>query len=162
MTNPPEMSNPGVRFPPPLLYVLTAVVAWLLETRLVRIRLIGGSASTFPLEIFGAMLLLAGFTLVAWGLYTFASARTAILPMRAATRVVSWGPYAFSRNPMYVGMAIMYLGGALVLNWGWAILLLPVAMLSIYLLVIKREETYLSDAFPVEFEEYRKKVRRWL
>jgi protein-S-isoprenylcysteine O-methyltransferase Ste14 len=162
MTNPPTMSNPGVRFPPPALYVVAAGIAWLLETRLVRIRLVGGSASTFPLEIFGAMLLLAGFGLVAWGLYIFASARTGIIPMRPATRMVDWGPYAFSRNPMYTGMSVMYLGGALVLNWGWAILLLPVAMIANYLLVIKREERYLMSAFPDEYGSYKKRVRRWL
>ena len=156
------MSNPGVRFPPPMLYVVAACIAWLLEMRVVRIRLIGGSGSTFPLEIFGAVIFLAGFALVAWGLYTFASARTGILPMRPATRIVDWGPYAFSRNPMYTGMAILYMGGSFALNWGWAILLLPVAMLANYLLVIKREEKYLSEAFPSEYDDYRKRVRRWL
>lgn len=156
------MSNPGVKFPPPFLFVGTAVVAWLLEMRLVRIRLVSGSELIWRLEIFGAILFLAGFALVAWALYTFASARTGILPMRPATRIVNWGPYAFSRNPMYTGMAIMYLGGALVLNWGWAIILLPVALLSIYLLVMKREETYLMTAFPEDYVDYKKRVRRWL
>jgi protein-S-isoprenylcysteine O-methyltransferase Ste14 len=156
------MSNPGVKFPPPTLYVVTAGIAWLLEMRVVRIRLVGGSALVWRLEIFGAVLLLAGFGLNAWGLYTFASARTGILPMRPATRIVDWGPYAFSRNPMYTGMSIMYLGGALVLNWGWAIILLPVAMLAIYLLVMKREERYLMSAFPDEYGDYKKRVRRWL
>jgi protein-S-isoprenylcysteine O-methyltransferase Ste14 len=156
------MSNPGVRFPAPTLYIVSAVIAWFLEMRVVRIRLIGGSAPTFPLEIFGAVIFLAGFALVAWGLYTFASARTGILPMRPATRIVDWGPYAFSRNPMYTGMAILYIGGALALNWGWALLLLPVAMLANYLLIIRREEKYLSEAFPSEYDDYRKRVRRWL
>src|ERR1041384_3958120 len=162
MPTPPAMSNSGVRFPPPFLFVGTAGIAWLFEMRVVRLRLVTGSDLIWRLEIFGAILFLAGFALVAWSLYTFASAHTGILPMRPATRIVSWGPYAFSRNPMYTSMAIMYLGGALVLNWGWAVILLPVALLSIYLFVMKQEEKYLMSAFPQEYGEYRKSVRRWL
>ena len=160
MTTP--LSNPGVRFPPPFIFVGTAVIAWLLEMRVARLRLVTGSELTWRLEIFGAVLLLAGFTLIAWAFYTFASARTGILPMRPATRIVHWGPYAFTRNPMYTGMSIMYLGGALVLNWGWALILLPVVMLATYLLVMKREEKYLMSAFPDEYGDYKKRVRRWL
>jgi len=156
------MSNPGVKFPPPTIFVVAGVVAWMLETRLVRIHLVGGTASTFPIEIIGAALLLAGFALIAWGLYTFANAHTGILPIRSATRIVDYGPYRFTRNPMYTGMAIMYLGGALALNWGWPVILLPVAILAIYELVIKREERYLSAAFPVEYGRYCERVRRWL
>lgn len=156
------MSNPGVKFPPPFIYVAAAAVAWLLEMRIVRIRIVSGSSTVSSLEIFGGVLFLAGFALIAWGLYTFASAHTGILPMRAATRIVDHGPYRFTRNPMYTGMSIMYLGGALALNWGWAVILLPVAMLAIYLLVIKREERYLTAAFPDEYGRYRERVRRWL
>ena len=162
MTSPQPLSNSGVKFPPPTVFVIAVGLAWLLETRLVRLRLVGETASPFLLEIIGALLLLAGFALIAWGLYTFASAHTGILPMRSATKIVDYGPYRFSRNPMYTGMAIMYLGGGLVLNWGWALLLLPVAMLAIYQLVIKREERYLHSAFPTEFGDYRARVRRWL
>lgn len=162
MTTPPAMSNPGVKFPAPFLFVGTAIVAWLLEMRVLRIRIVTGSDLIWRLEIFGAVLLLAAFTLIAWALYTFASARTGILPMRPATRIVHWGPYAFSRNPMYTGMAMMYLGGALVLNWGWAIMLLPIAMLATYLLIMRPEEKYLMSAFPQEYGEYKKRVRRWL
>ena len=161
MTVPAPMSNPGVKFPPPFIYVAAAVIAWLLEMRVVRIRIATGSYVS-SLEIFGGVLFLAGFALIAWGLYTFASAHTGILPMRPATTIVDSGPYRFTRNPMYAGMSIMYLGGALALNWGWAVVLLPVAILAIYTLVIKREEQYLSGAFPVEYGRYRERVRRWL
>jgi protein-S-isoprenylcysteine O-methyltransferase Ste14 len=106
--------------------------------------------------------MLAGFVLMLWGLLTFARVRTGILPIRSATQVVTHGPYRFSRNPMYTGMALAYLGGALSVNSGWSLLLLPFVMLGIYQLVIKREERYLSSAFPAEYGDYKKKVRRWL
>jgi protein-S-isoprenylcysteine O-methyltransferase Ste14 len=157
-----QLRNPGVRFPPPFLYLLGLGIAWLLETRVARIRLVGGTASTAPLETAGLAIMLAGFVLMLWGLLTFARVRTGILPIRSATQVVTHGPYRFSRNPMYTGMALAYLGGALSVNSGWSLLLLPFVMLGIYQLVIKREERYLSSAFPAEYGDYKKKVRRWL
>jgi protein-S-isoprenylcysteine O-methyltransferase Ste14 len=161
---PPEENprNPGVHFPPPFLYLLGLGIAWALETKVARIRLVGGSASTTPVEMAGVAIMLAGFALMLWGLLTFARVRTGILPIRPATQVVTHGPYRFSRNPMYTGMALGYFGGALIMNSGWALLLLPLVMLGIYHLVIKREERYLASAFPAEYGDYKKGVRRWL
>ncbi|HEX6576620.1 MAG TPA: isoprenylcysteine carboxylmethyltransferase family protein [Gemmatimonadaceae bacterium] len=154
--------NAGVHFPPPFLFLLGLGAAWLLETRVTRIRLIGGTASRSPLEIAGSAILAAGLLLTFWGLITFARARTAILPMRPASRIVTHGPYRLTRNPMYTGLSVAYLGGSLLMNSGWAVLLLPVVMLAVYHFVIKREERYLSAAFPSEYNSYRQKVRRWL
>jgi len=156
------LANSGVKFPPPTIFVAAAIIAWLLETRVTRIHIVGGTVSSLSMEIFGAVLLLAGFALIAWGLYTFASAHTGILPMRPATRIVDFGPYRFTRNPMYTGMTIMYVGGALGLNWGWALILLPEVLIAVYTLVIKREEQYLISAFPTEYGDYKRRVRRWL
>lgn len=161
MTNETSPSNPGVKFPPPFLFLLGLGVAWLLETRVARIHLVGGGASPRLVELPGLALLLAGLLLILWGLYTFARVRTGILPVRPATQIVNHGPYRFSRNPMYAGMATAYFGGALIINSGWALLMLPVVMAAIYQLVIKREERYLSSAFPEEYEDYRRRVRRW-
>ena len=155
------MSNPGVKIPPPLLYLFGLGVAWLLEDRVARIRLVGGSASSAPIELIGTALVIAGLLFVFWGMYTFARVRTGIIPIRPATQIVDHGPYRFSRNPMYSGMATAYLGGALIMNSGWALLMLPFVMLAIYFLVIKREERYLSSAFPSEYGDYCKRVRRW-
>lgn len=157
-----QPKNPGVKFPPPLLFLAGLGLAWLLETRVKRIHLVGGSASPEWLQLLGLVILAAGLALMLWGLFTFARVRTGIIPHRPATRIVDHGPYRFTRNPMYTGMATAYLGGALILNSVWAILLLPLVMLSLYNLVIKREEHYLSSAFPGDYEAYRKSVRRWL
>ena len=162
MTGGAPMSNPGVKFPPPFLYLLGLGIAWLLEKYVARIDLVGGTASTTPLELAGVALLIAGLAFVLWGMYTFARVRTGIIPMRAATQIVDNGPYRFSRNPMYSGMAAAYMGGALIMNSGWALLMLPFVMIGIYNLVIKREERYLGSAFPTEYDAYRRKVRRWL
>ena len=137
-------------------------VAWLLETRVARIRLVGGSASTLPLEVVGMVLVALGMALAAWGMLVFVRARTAIYPNRPASRVVRHGPYRFTRNPMYVGMTAAYAGVALALNLGWPFVLLPLVLFALVRLVIRREERYLAQAFGADYDAYRARVRRWL
>jgi protein-S-isoprenylcysteine O-methyltransferase Ste14 len=48
------------------------------------------------------------------------------------------------------------------MNSAWALALLPFVMYALYHLVIKREERYLMSAFPTEYSDYTKRVRRWL
>lgn len=162
MTGPARPPHSGVKFPPPFLFVLGLGVAWVLESRVTRIQLVGGSANTKALEGIGLALLIVGLFLGFWGLLVFARVRTGILPLQPTTRIVSHGPYRFSRNPMYAGMATAYLGGALIMNSGWVLVTLPVVMLMLYRLVIAREEKYLLTIFPEEYGEYRSRVRRWL
>jgi protein-S-isoprenylcysteine O-methyltransferase Ste14 len=162
MTGAAQMSDSGVRFPPPFIYVAGFLVAWALESRVTRIHLVGGDASAASLKIAGLVIAALGFLLVLWGLYTFARAHTGILPMRPATKIVDYGPYSFTRNPMYTGLAIVFLGAALFLNFGWMIVLLPLVMIAVYIFVIRREERYLSAVFPEEYGAYKRRVRRWL
>lgn len=104
----------------------------------------------------------AGVILILWGMLTFVRARTAILPIRPASRIVDTGPYRLTRNPMYTGMSLVYLGAMLLLNWGWALVLFPVVLILLYRLVISREEAYLTAAFGEEYLAYCRKVRRWI
>ena len=157
-----QIRNPGVRFPPPSLFVAGLLVAWLLESRVRRFRFVGVDASTAPIETAGAMLIVLGVLVMFWGMVAFLRARTAILPMRAASSLVETGPYRISRNPMYTGMAIAYLGAMLVLNWGWALVLFPVVIVALRRLVIDREERYLRDAFGDAYVAYCRRVRRWI
>jgi len=154
--------NPGVRFPPPFLFVSGILIAWLMESRVARFRLVGGDASTAPLETAGIFLIVLGILLILWAMLMFVRARTAILPMRPASRLVETGPYRVSRNPMYTGISIAYLGLMLLLNWGWLLVMFPVVLISLYHLVIKREERYLLSEFGQEYEAYCRRVRRWI
>ena len=63
---------------------------------------------------------------------------------------------------MYVAMSVLYFGLAFVFNVGWPLVLWPAALLSLYRLVIRREEQYLADAFEGEYADYRRTVGRWL
>ena len=162
MSNDTSPAHPGVRFPPPFLFLVGLGLAWYLETRVRRVHLTSSMPMSHVLYLVGAALLAAGLVFMFWGLLTFARARTAIVPMKPATQIVAHGPYRFSRNPMYSGMATAYLGGTFIMNSAWALALLPLVMFALYHLVIKREERYLMSAFPTEYSDYTKRVRRWL
>lgn len=156
------LRSPGVRFPPPTVFVVGWLLGWLLEARVERFRLVGGSADRWPLVVAGTLLLAAGLLVIAWGLATFLRARTAIMPHHSASRLVTHGPYRFTRNPMYLGMTLLYLGLAVRANMGWPVLLLPVVLWTLHRLVISREERYLSSAFGAAYDDYRHRVRRWI
>jgi protein-S-isoprenylcysteine O-methyltransferase Ste14 len=158
MATSPE-ANAGVRFPPPFVFLLGLIAALLLN-RSMRLSLVAPE----PVWMFrtGIALILAGLALAAWGMTTFRRHHTAIIPYHPATLVVSTGPYAFTRNPMYLGMTILYIGGGLLLDTLWAFMLLPVVVMIIDHAVIRREERYLSSAFGAAYDAYRARVRRWL
>ena len=92
----------------------------------------------------------------------FRRARTSVVPMRPTTALVTSGPYRFTRNPMYVGMAVLYLALALSLGVIWALALLPAVLYLVDRLVIVREEHYLETKFGENYREYKQRVRRWL
>lgn len=152
--------GPGVPFPPPFVFVL-GFVAGLLLQRAWPLPLIPGGRPAVVLLLAWALLLLGG-GLVAWALTLFWRARTAVMPNRPAASLVLEGPYRFSRNPMYTGLAGMYLGLALWLNALWPALLLPGVLLLLWKAVLSKEERYLSEAFGDEYADYRGRVRRWL
>lgn len=110
----------------------------------------------------GALLLVAGASLTTWCLVVFGRLGTGIMPDRPARQVVTTGPYGWSRNPMFVGFALMYLGGALFLNAAWTLVLLPVGLAVTTLTVIRHEEHYMRRAFGSEYERYARRVNRWL
>jgi protein-S-isoprenylcysteine O-methyltransferase Ste14 len=160
MTDRVPLSNAGVRFPPPFLFIIGFLAGWALDRYWHPLPLsrFAGSA----LEPFGWSALSLGVILVGWGMVTFRRAKTAIHPHHSASQLVTHGPYRFTRNPMYTGLTIAYLGGSALLDSGWPVIVLPIVLLILVRTVISREEMYLRDAFGVEYAGYVANVRRWL
>ena len=160
MTDRVPLPNAGVRFPPPFLFVIGFVVGWALDRywHALPLSRFAGSA----LKPFGWAALALGVVLAAWGMMTFRRAKTAIIPHKSASQLVTHGPYRFTRNPMYTGLTLQYLGGAALIDSAWPIILLPIVLVILLKTVILREEMYLTDAFGVEYTGYAASVRRWL
>lgn len=156
-------AHAGVHFPPPLIYVSGLVAGWLLGRGWPWpiTHAAGSSASIIRSAL--AVVLAIGYLaifLAAWS--AFRRARTTLIPNRPATAFVSSGPYRWTRNPMYVSLALLYLAVALWMNSWWAVLLLVAVLFVIQSAVIRREERYLSAAFSDEYAEYRARTRRWI
>lgn len=79
------------------------------------------------------------------------------------TRALAFdGPYRFTRNPMYTGMALILLGTGIATNSGWMLAVVPFFLGVLHFAVIQHEERYLERKFGAEYATYRKRVRRWL
>jgi len=109
----------------------------------------------------GAVLLALGLGLAVWGRRTLERAGTTVNPFGSTTRLVTEGPFRFSRNPLYVSLTLGYLGITLLLNAVWPLLLLPPLLLIVQLGVVGPEERYLEETFGDEYRDYRSRVRRW-
>lgn len=154
-----QRSSPGIHFPPPLLFILGFMIGTLLN-RVWPLSLVAPERLTIRL-IPGWFFVGIGLLLLAAAMLTFQRLRTAIYPNQPATSIVTRGPYRFSRNPMYVALTLAYFGFVLLTNALWPLLLLPVVLVVLRAVVIRREEHYLATAFGAEYEEYCKRVRRW-
>ncbi|HJP59854.1 MAG TPA: isoprenylcysteine carboxylmethyltransferase family protein, partial [Gemmatimonadaceae bacterium] len=110
----------------------------------------------------GALVFSIGAIIAGWGLVTFRRARTTTVPGQTSVQLVTWGPYRFSRNPMYVALAIAYLGETFILRQIWPLILLPFTLAYVNWVVIPLEERTLSDTFPEGYQRYQGRVRRWL
>ena len=155
MTEHPD--SPGVRFPPPLIYVI-AFVAGVLVDRRWRLA-IGADSIRVP---FAWLLLIAWAILTAASFWLFWRKRTSIIPARAASALVIAGPYRFTRNPMYLGLALLTTAVGLWMDTWWPILLLVPALFIVHRFVIVREERYLRRRFGADYDAYTRQVRRWL
>jgi protein-S-isoprenylcysteine O-methyltransferase Ste14 len=104
-----------------------------------------------------------GWTLVGAGVAISASAVRAAsdVDLERPSDLVSTGPYATSRNPMYVGWTLLYLGVALVTRNSWMFLSLPLVGGIIHREVL-REEHALERVFGEEYFRYRRRVRRYI
>ena len=153
------LANPGVRFPPPLIFVIGFGVAMLFHAWR-PIPLLPTSDTVRPMV---ALLILAlGLLWIAWALLTFWRVRTGIVPHHPATKLVTDGPYRFGRNPMYLGMSLVYWSVTLWFDTVWAAALFPIVIVALRRYVIRREELYLTHEFGAVYLDYRSAVARWL
>jgi protein-S-isoprenylcysteine O-methyltransferase Ste14 len=148
--------SPGVHVPPPLFYAVAIIAGWLLN-RVTPLH-VGDRRQT----VLGWMLAAASALLAASAVGLFRRKHTSIVPIRPAATLVTSGPYAFTRNPMYVSLALLTIAFALFLNTWWIVLLLVPTLLIIQQFVIVPEERYLWRRFTTEYEAYTRRVRRWL
>jgi len=146
----------GVLAPPPLIYAVPLAVGLLLNRWHV-IRLL---PARLALPV-GIALLLLGLIAVP-AVLAFRRVKTSPKPWKPTTAVVTTGPYRITRNPMYLGFTLLYLGTTCWVNTVWPLILLPLVLVTMHYGVITREEAYLERVFGEEYLTYKRRVRRWL
>jgi len=152
-------AHAGVYLPPPLWYAVGLAVGLAIG----RWRPLPMTAAGSPARTAAAVAGAVAFAALALGaVATFRRARTTVVPNRPAAALVTGGPYRLTRNPMYLGLAALYVAVAALANSWWPVVLLPLVVAVIDRRVIAREERYLAGAFPDEYAAYCARVRRWL
>ena len=152
-----DADNPGVRLPPPLIYGAGLLVGL-------------GLQLTYPLPVLpevagvvlGAFLSMTAGLLAVSSIALFRRAGTTLDPAAAATTLVVSGPYRVTRNPIYLGLGLLYAAVAIWSGVTWALLTLPVVLVVVDRVVIVSEERYLERALGDRYRLYKSRVRRWL
>ncbi len=106
--------------------------------------------------VLGTPLMLAGLLIIYGAVRAVGSQE-----VDGPTTLITSGPYAWSRNPMYVGWAFIYIGATCVINSLWLLILFPVALVLTHFVVL-REEKALRDLFDDGYSEYCHHVRRYI
>lgn len=149
--------SPGVIAPPPLIFLAGLAVGFGLEA------LLPDTSLPDALSwILGGALVLAGLALLGSFVGAFRREHTAIDPYSATTAIVTGGPYRLSRNPGYLGMALVYVGIAVLSEALWVLVPLPLVLAIVDRGVIAREERYLERKFGPAYLGYQTRVRRWI
>ena len=148
------------KIPPPIVGLLFGLIIWAI------------SSVTEPVSIFNqlqglvavAILLVVGFGFAISGSISFRIANTTVNPLKpeTASSLVTSGVFKYSRNPMYVGLAIILLAWTVYLAVPLGLLAIVGFMAYLQRFQIVPEERGMLKLFGAEFEVYQSMVRRWL
>jgi protein-S-isoprenylcysteine O-methyltransferase Ste14 len=148
--------NAGVIAPPPLLYAGPLLLGLLLHRTAPAPLLPRRLARGVGLALVGAATAIETGFVVA-----MRRAQTPINPSKPVARLVTDGPFRYTRNPAYLALAMYYVAIANLVNTRWPVFLLPAMLFMVQRGVIEREERYLERRFGQEYREYKARVRRW-
>ena len=153
------MSSLDLKVPPPVIVIISAVLAWVVA------RSAPGFAYLLPARIpIAAIFVLAGVSLALSGFLAFRKAKTTPNPHtpEKSISIVRSGPYAFTRNPMYLGLALVLVGFCAYLANPLAVVAVVVFVAYITRFQIMPEERILLEKFGGHYAQYTSSVRRWL
>jgi protein-S-isoprenylcysteine O-methyltransferase Ste14 len=152
-----EPDNPGFLLPPPLTYLLPLVFGLLLDRRIHVPFLPRSLTRTLGWTLLGGGVLLNG-----WFNFTMRRTGTPVDPRKQVSKLVTNGPFHYTRNPAYLSLTMIYTGVTALMNALWPIVLLPLVLYVIQRDQIEREEQYLERIFGEEYLTYKTRVQRWV
>jgi len=149
---------PGVIALPPFIFLGFLVAATVLDA-IAPLHFLGAHA--IVRYVIGAVLGLGGFVMIGLGTRRFVAAGTNIPPNLPTTALVVDGIYERTRNPLYLGSVLVYVGLSIAAGSLWAILFSVPLLWVMNVGVIAREERYLERKFGDAYRAYKARVRRW-
>lgn len=157
---PGDVATPGIIMRPPRLYLACLLLGLAIDRALPLPLDLPGTALTQ--WIAGAGMILIGGAIFTAGVRNFSRAATPVPGNQPVCALVTAGIHGWSRNPIYVGMSVVYAGIGIAARSPWVLILaLPLAIVMRYVVVV-REEAYLELRFGDAYRDYKERVRRWL
>ncbi|HME71503.1 MAG TPA: isoprenylcysteine carboxylmethyltransferase family protein [Myxococcota bacterium] len=154
-----ENDGAAVRFPPPLVYLMAVIAGGLLHYFLFPLPLVLPRTARVGVAVLTALM---GVALMGSAFVLFRRTGQDPKPWKSTPEVISTGIYRFTRNPIYMGMALIQLSIGIGLGNGWIVALVPAVLVIIYAIAIRHEEAYLERKFGEAYTNYKASVRRWL
>jgi protein-S-isoprenylcysteine O-methyltransferase Ste14 len=136
--------------------------AYLICALLINLVLPLATPAPLATRMVGALCLAGGLLLGLYAVSRMRRAHTPVDPGRPSTALVTDGPFRLTRNPVYLGFSLIFLGTTLIVGTLWGLLLMPFLILTMNSIIIRAEESYLRNRFALRYEEYSARVRRWL
>jgi protein-S-isoprenylcysteine O-methyltransferase Ste14 len=152
-----ERKKVGMALPPPILLAICLIVGLVVQTTL-----IGPIQFSVVRLILGGIVAVLSLGIIISSGRRFRRAGTPVRPVAPTTTIVASGPYKFSRNPMYLGMAGILASGAIITASYALVLSTVVFIIGVHFGVILREERYLENLHGATYMKYKSAVRRWI
>ena len=154
-----DTETAGVVVRPPLLFLGALLIGFVLE-RLLRLPS-PAWGDDLAYWIIGGSLILIGLALAAAGIRNFSRRGTPVQSVKPTRALVTTGIHGWTRNPIYLGMFLLYAGIGVAAQSPWILILTVPLAITIRFGVVAREEAYLERRFGDAFREYKARVRRW-
>ena len=111
--------------------------------------------------ILGIVIMAVALWVIVWHAGYFRKYDTPIRPFEESTYLIKEGLYLYTRNPIYLGMVVLLLGGAVFLGSLTPFFVFPVFFLLIDRNFVEKEEEFLAHKFGKSYIDYKKSVKRW-
>ena len=149
--------HPGVKLPPPLVFIGLGVVGVGLQYV---IPLSIGIDT--PANYLGIGVIIVSIAGIGFLFKLFKRYETEIEPWKTTSNIITTGPYKYSRNPVYIFLCGVPIGLGIIFNTYWALFAFIPALIIVYYTAVKKEEKYLETKFGQDYLDYKTKIRRWL
>lgn len=149
--------RPRTLAPPPLVYAAGLGAGWWLQ----QVWPLGFNATLMVRQMaWGALGF--GLALMLWAVWVIWRHHTTVNPYKAASTLVTHGPFAYTRNPIYVADMLVYFAVTVLMGSAWPLVLVPLVWVIMRYGVIAHEEAHLTAKFGQDYLDYCARVRRWI